>query len=77
VKWKDYLTDLNLVPSTLNAERVETEPGIVRLLNAMNPNDEVCVDYSLKTERCQGSLKLGSLCTEGAALHFAVACSGQ
>jgi hypothetical protein len=41
VKWKDLITDLNLVPSSLNAERLEEDSGLARLLKAVSPNSEV------------------------------------
>lgn len=41
VKWKDLLTDLNLVPSSLNVERLEEDSGLQRLIKAASPNTEV------------------------------------
>lgn len=41
VKWKDLLTDLNLVPAELTPERYQAENELVRLVKAVTPNKKV------------------------------------
>ncbi|KAL6759740.1 Alpha/Beta hydrolase protein [Haematococcus lacustris] len=48
VKWKDFLTDLHLVPASLDPERVDSAgagglPGPMRILQAVLPSDQVQV----------------------------------
>lgn len=46
VKWKDFATDLNLVPAAFNAERVGADgalPLVLRVARAVVPTTEVCV----------------------------------
>eukprot|EP00983_Pelagomonas_calceolata_P013516 432320-Pelagomonas_calceolata.AAC.4 len=41
VKWKDLATDLNLVPSSLNVERIDEDSGLARLIKAVSPATDV------------------------------------
>ena len=55
VKWKDLLTDLNLVPSSLNVERLEEDSGLQRLIKAASPNNEVGRSADGKQRQAQAS----------------------
>jgi len=43
VKWKDLATDLNLVPSSLNVERIDEDSGLARLIKAVSPATDITV----------------------------------
>jgi len=52
VKWKDFATDLNLVPSPFNAERAGDSDGLplaLKVLRAVAPTDEVQVHNGFLT----------------------------
>ncbi|KAF5834575.1 hypothetical protein DUNSADRAFT_8700 [Dunaliella salina] len=43
IKWKDLVTDLNLVPSSFNVERIEEDHGLARLIKAVSPATDITV----------------------------------
>ena len=52
VKWKDIVTDLNLTPCSLNAERLDENSGLpfaARLIKAMVPTSDVMVHQGFLT----------------------------
>lgn len=59
VKWKDLLTDLNLVPSSLNSERVEEDHALMRMVKAISPHNDVGACLHACVPACAQCARMG------------------
>lgn len=78
VKWKDFVTDVNLVPSDLNPERVQTSANVLSRLLQRSDELQVHGGFLEAYDSVRGKvLDLVEAVVEGEPEEWLVLCTGH